>query len=763
LIIDPVVDYSTYLGGSGDDSGTAIVADISGSAYITGHTSSTDFPTTAGVVGTTLNCTRAGDAFVTKLNANGTTIDYSTYLGGSCGNPVSTLGGEDIGFGIGVDSSGDAYVTGQTASSDFPTTPTAFQLVNGGGAIFVTKLDPTGQNLLYSTYIHGNGGEYARAITVDSNGKAYITGVTSSTTFPTKAPGGTPFQSTTGATDTAFVCQIDPTLVGTGSLVYSTYLGGSGGEFGFGIGVDSNTNVYVTGNTTSTDFPLMNAFQTNLGGAGGNAFLTRLDLTQLGSNALIYSSYLGGTGSNQEQGSAIAIDAAHNAFIVGTTPSSNFPVTPGAFQTTKKNTILTAFAARFDTTKTGVSSLVYSTYLGGSTSEFGGGIAVDSNGDAFVTGQSASRDFPVTPGAPQTTNKGVNAFVSQLNPSGSGLLFSTFWGGSSVEAGEGIVLDISTPPSIYFTGFTSSADFPTTLGAAQTTLKGTTDAFVVKLSPGTITSVFATPTSLSFGNQNVGTSSSSQSVTLTNNSSSALTINSITITGANAADFSQTNTCGGSVAARANCTISVIFKPSSTGSESATLTIADSDSSSPQLVQLSGTGTSTTPDFSLSISPASINVTAGSSVGFTVSVSSLNSFTGVVALACSGVPIDSTCTLTPASLSPSGSTPVTSTGSIKTTARTMVVPVPSSPRGPAGPLGIFTLVALTLVLVFAALFASRRGSRKLAWGFAALAALTLSGCSGPPHGGTPKGAFTITVTGTSGSLTHTATTTLTVN
>lgn len=770
LVIDPVLVYSTYLGGSSanGDNGLGIAVDAAGSAYVTGFTNSTDFPTTAGAPGTTLNCTRAGDAFVTKFKPDGSGLVYSTYLGGSCNNIVSTLGGGDIGMGVAVDSTGDAFVTGQTASSDFPITPTAFQTTNGGGAIFVTKLDPTGASLSYSTYIHGNGGEYGRAIAVDAAGNAYITGITSSTTFPVKAPGGSPFQTSikAPAIDTAFVCRIDPTLTGAGTLVYATYLGGSGSETGFGIAVDSNANVYVTGQTTSTDFPLMNAFQTTLA-SPPSTFVTRLDLNQLSTGALVYSTYLGGSGSDSnDSGRAIALDPAFNAYVIGETASASFPTTSGAFQTTKKNINLAAFVARFDTTKSGASSLIYSSYLSGSNDEFGSGIAVDSLGDAFVTGQTVSSDFPVTSNVPQPKNGGgADAYVTEFNPTGTGVLFSTYLGGAGLDFGQAVALDTASPPNVYVTGGTTSTNFPVTSGAFQTTNHSSIEnAFVAKLSPGVLATVFVSPTSLDFGTVTLGTTSTAQMVTLTNGTSTALNNISTKFAGTNAGDFSQSaTTCGSSLAAGANCTISIVFRPKVAGAETATLQITDSATNSPQSVTLTGSGSAPgSPDFSLALNPTQGTVTAGGSATFTITVTSVNDFASNVSLTCTGAPAASTCVLTRKIVTPAANASASASGTITTTA--LIVPL-RPPRGPRPYPWILLYAVLSIAL---ALLASRitgqKTSRKLVAAFALLLFAVLAACSGPNRSvsKTPAGTSTVTIKGVAGTLSHSATFTLTV-
>jgi hypothetical protein len=321
--------YSTYLGGTSLDSGTSIALDAARNAYVTGETYSTDFPTANAFQAGKANGTVNTDAFVTKLDATGSTLVYSTYLGGDL---------RDTGLGIAVTADGSAYVTGDTGSANFPTTAGAFQPVFGGKEdVFVAKLDPTGSALVYSTYLGGSESELGGAIAVDADGNAYVTGNTKSAGFPT-TPGA--FQPAfSGGFDPlciciaadAFVTKLDPT---GSSLVYSTYLGGHGTEFGSGIAVDDARNAYVTGSTGSTDFPTVDALQPNKAGGESDAFVTKLDPT---GSALVYSTYLGGR--LNDTGRGIAVDAANNAYVTGETgfdqhSSNDFPTTPGAFQMT---------------------------------------------------------------------------------------------------------------------------------------------------------------------------------------------------------------------------------------------------------------------------------------------------------------------------------------------------------------------------------------------------------------------------------------------
>src|SRR5213078_311962 len=297
--------------------------------------------------------------------------------------------GIDDGLGIAVDALGNAYVTGFTGSANFPTTAGAFQTTFGGIVdAFVTKFNPPGTGLVYSSYLGGSGVDDGLGIAVDALRNAYVTGFTGSTNFPTTAGA---FQTTFGGTEDAFVTKLNP--MGTG-LVYSTYLGGSGVDDGFGIAVDALRNAYVTGFTGSTNFPTTaGAFQTT-GGDTVDAFVTKLNPTGTG---LVYSTYLGG--SSDDEGLAIAVDALGNAYVTGITFSTNFPATAGAFQTTLGGTE-DAFVTTLNATG---SLLVYSTYLGGSDVDDGLGIAVDARGNAYVTGFTGSTNFPTTAGAFQTT------------------------------------------------------------------------------------------------------------------------------------------------------------------------------------------------------------------------------------------------------------------------------------------------------------------------------------------------------------------------
>jgi hypothetical protein len=468
LVIDPLV-YSTYIGGSNWDHGYAIAVDGSGNAYGTGETNSPDYDVTPGAFQTT-NGGGSWDIFVTKLNATGTDLVYSTYIGGS---------GGDGGFGIAVDGSGYAYVTGYTGSPNYPVTPGAFQTTNGGNAdVFVTKLNETGTALVYSTYIGGSGYDYGNAIAVDGSGNAYVTGYTDSPNYDV-TPGA--FQTTNGGLADVFVTKLNAT--GT-DLVYSTYIGGSGDDEGYGIAVDGSGNAYVTGYTSSTNYDVTpGGFQTTNGG-NADVFVTKLNAT---GTALVYSTYIGG--SEDDVGYGIAVDGSGNAYVTGYTSSTDYDVTPGAFQTTNGGNA-DVFVTKLNATGT---ALVYSTYIGGSDDDRGYAIAVDGSGNAYVTGYTSSTNYDVTAGAFQTTNGGyADVFVTKLNATGTALVYSTYIGGSSNEVGYGIAVDGSG--NAYVTGFTNSTDYDVTTGAFQPTYGGGgKDVFVTKVCHPTIITLTSAP------------------------------------------------------------------------------------------------------------------------------------------------------------------------------------------------------------------------------------------------------------------------------
>jgi hypothetical protein len=363
------------------------------------------------------------DCFVTKLNQSGTALVYSTFLGGS---------GYDVGNGIAVNASGEAYVTGYTSSGSgtttpFPTTPDATQKTYGGGAYdaFVTKLSADGSNLLYSTYLGGMGNDQAKGIAVDPSGAAYVVGDTDSTNFPIKAPGNA-FQTTLGGNRDAFVAKL---AAHSADLVYSTYLGGSGQEVGFAIAVDAIGEAYAMGITASQNFPTtMGALQTTLVGSQDD-FVTKLDAS---GHTLIYSTFVGSGGAVIS--GAIAVDTAGAAYVTGTT-NINFPTTPGVFQPIFGGGGSDAYVFKLNPLG---NALVYSTFLGGSDADLGYGIAVDSSGAAYVTSYTSSANFPTTSGAFQPSLQGIyNAFVTKLNADGTELESSTYLGGQWQRPGNG--------------------------------------------------------------------------------------------------------------------------------------------------------------------------------------------------------------------------------------------------------------------------------------------------------------------------------------
>jgi len=464
LVIDPVLVYSTYLGGSGSDGGGGVAVDALGNVYVAGFTQSIDFPTTSGAFRTSRVANT--DAFVTKLNPAGSALVYSTYLGGS---------GNDVARAIAVDSSGNAYVLGDTTSSiDFPTTAGAFQSSYGGGNTdaFVTKLNPAGNALVFSTYFGGSLTEFSRGLAVDSSGNVYVAGRTDSDDLPTVNAFQPTLHSDAG---NGFVTKLNPN---GNALVYSTYLGGTGNDDAFSIAVDSLGSAYVTGLVTSIDFPTTpGALQTGIGGGFLDAFATKLNAT----GGLVYSTYLGG--SANDEGFGIAVDTSGNAYVTGITASTDFHTTTGAFQTSLVGNS-DAFVTKLNPSG---SASVYSTYLGGSAKDQGLGIAVDSSGNAYIKGDTASINFPMLSPFQSASGGGTDLFVTKLSPDGSALVYSSYLGGSGTDEGYGLVsaLAVDSSGNVYVTGVTSSTDFPT-VAAVQAASAGGGDGFVAKIGTGIV-------------------------------------------------------------------------------------------------------------------------------------------------------------------------------------------------------------------------------------------------------------------------------------
>lgn len=466
LVIDPpVLAMSSFLGGSGGDNAALAVTILSAplpAIYITGYTNSTDFPTVGPFQATNKGTGRT--AFVTKYDRATNSLVYSTYLGGS--------GGNDEGFAIAVDSLSSAYVTGETNSKDFPT-KNPFQATNSGAkdfAAFVTKINPEGNDLVYSTYLSGSGeNQEGNGIAVDNQGFAYVVGETTSKDFPIKNA----FQATNkGPKFTAYITKLN--TVGNG-LVFSTYLGGSGGQDEInGISIDQDKNIYVTGETNSKDFPTKNPIQPTPkpAGAAQTGFVTKMNAS---GTDLIYSTYLGGSGGN-DYPTSIHVDSLDNVYVVGYTNSSDFPVL-NPVQATNNGPNFTAFITKINALGSG---LVYSTYLGGS----GGNdrllaLEIDVENRPHFCGYTNSIDFPLK-NALQTTNKGpdITAMGGSLNADGT-LLNSSYLGGSGGnDRCFGVTMDELT--NDYFVGLTNSADWPI-INAVQPTKTSAIMAFFINV------------------------------------------------------------------------------------------------------------------------------------------------------------------------------------------------------------------------------------------------------------------------------------------
>lgn len=503
LIIDPVLEYSTYFGGGNTDRGYNIVAYDKRYAYIAGSTLSdhTTFPLKNAYDGTTFDESQTAqhDAtyFVAKLDTTASgaaSLVFATYLGPKTASEVK-VGAYPAAHFLAVDSSGNAYLTGITGAN-YPTTSSAYQTSIACPTCFlprdafVTKLSATGATLLYSTYLGGTSNDEGRAIAVDAAGNAYVTGVTSSTNFPLSNA----FQSVCGTGDPvapgcrdAFVTKINTNASGASSLVYSTYLGGKGGDdIGLAIAADNNGNAYVTGVAREVNFPTKNAFRSTCDGSSSeclDAFVAKLDTTLSGANSLIYSSYFGG--NLVDIGHGITIDASGNAYVIGTTSSANFPTKNALFPT--RGFTNDAFVMKINPATSGTASLIFSTFLGGNANEWGRGIALDATGNICVAGVTGSTNFPIVnalqPTMSNSAGSSYDAFVAKLKNDGSALLFSSYLGGNKDD--EAWDISVDSNKHVYLTGETNSLAFPTAnayQGNLNPTAGNGADAFIAKIS-----------------------------------------------------------------------------------------------------------------------------------------------------------------------------------------------------------------------------------------------------------------------------------------
>jgi hypothetical protein len=817
LIIDPVLTYSTYLGGSGEESCSAILnptggagsivtpgcpaiaVDSGNNAYIAGSSTSTDFPNPTGKSPTLVG---VANVFVAKFNNTGSALTFSTFIGGN---------GTDTPAGVAVDSGFNVVIAGNTTSTNFPAN-LGFQNAplagSGPSHVFVTKLDPTGSVLLYSTYLSGNGTDTATGVALDPSGNGYVTGFTTSTNQPS---GTSAFPATLGAFQTVskassqfFLSVLNFRLTGFSSLIYSTYIGGStlpsGGTatIGGGVAVDTNYNAYVTGGTSFTDMPVLNAFQGTVEG-GIDVWVGKFNFPQNSSQppTLSYLTYLGGTGN--DIGYAIAVDSGSDAYITGSTTSTdfNFTSTTGITGFQPANAGGTdAFLAKLGTpcvtTTTGCTTqdevvpFNYFSYLGGSGTDIGLGIAVDSAQGARITGYTNSTNFPVINNPVQSVSGGgIDAFVARIDTLATTSTapghYSTYLGGGGTDIGTSIAVD--TQGASYVTGETSSgasSPFPT-LNAFQGSLNGPSDAFVSKLSPlvNLALTVAASPSPVGIGNQvafdytitNTGDFISGVSFTDTLPATGATFVSAVPSTGS----------CATAMGGIVTCSLGALSASGTTGGGTATVTInvtataGGSVGNSAEVTVPGSTfpgvtagGSAVVNDFALTVSPASATVPAGVPASFTAVVTPTGAFPDSVSISCSsGLPTGATCTI-----------PNNPISNLNTGAQSRDVVITTTERitttthlwHQGGPIYVAWLPVSGLALLGAGIGSKMSRRRRLLIGLLLGGFFSMilfqAGCSSTSSTttttGTPAGTYIVTISAISGSATRTTTVTLVV-
>ncbi|HXW90083.1 MAG TPA: SBBP repeat-containing protein [Terriglobales bacterium] len=843
LVIDPVLTYSTYLGGNGNEGcsvilGTglplsgcpAVAVDPATNAYIAGSTTSVDFPLGSSPFQSSLRGT--ANIFVTKFNSFANTLEFSTYLGGN---------GTDYTAGVGVDSATDVLVGGTTTSTNFPTTTStyctsvasefksfctlAFQTspASAHPHAFVSKLDPTGEVLFYSTYLSGNGTEIASGFAVgESDQNAYIIGTTTSSNIPTATSifpatlGAYQTKPAVGSTIQFFMSKIVPTLSEASSLAYSTYFGGgnpsSGVALGGGIAVDINNNVYITGGTNflhvgaSNDFPILNAYQGCLDVVAStsttscptsvtatDAFAAEFNPNAVTGSQLLYSTYLGGSGN--DIGYGIATDGT-NAYVTGSTASADFPITgTGVYQSSYGGGPSDAFLAKLANPITtgstpGLVTLGYSTFLGGLATDVGLAVAVDNEQGARLAGWTNSPNIPELNNSIQAGYAGGNdAFVARIDTTGTtptapGHYF-TYLGGTGADYGTGIAVD--PLGSSYVAGETNSSNFlqiPTTpqYPPFQSTLLGTTDAFLSKLGPTislTLTGTSSPPV-VGVGNQVTFNYTISNTGDLASN---IIFTDTLPPSGASFTSATvSSGSCGSATGTIVSCTIGTL---NSGATSTATIILTPTAGITPSLTTLtlgntasvtvagcssctqSLTTSTLVNDYNIGVSPNYATVPAGVPATYTATLTPTGNIPNNVSITCSaGLPNGATCTEVPPSPVPNLSNgPVSFLLVINTTTR-VTTTTDKGKRG--GPLYATWLPLSGLALLSMGMRGSA-GKRRWLVGFLVVASLSLVffpvGCaksSVTTTSGTPAGTYIVTVSATSGTATRNVIVTLVV-